>query len=117
MSLDTGTPLIANARAEGDAVIARLAGNLTIINAPELRTGLTRLIEEHAPTRLVLNFADIAYLDSTSLGVLIEAHKAIAGNSGRVVLTDLSPQIRGLIGIMKLDTVFVIADTEADALA
>ena len=117
MSLDTGTPLIASARAEGEAVIARLAGNLTIVNAPELRVGLTRLIEEHAPTRLVLNFTDITYLDSATLGVLIEARKAVAGNNGQVALTNLSPQIRGLIGIMKLDTVFVIADTEADALA
>ncbi len=117
MSLDAGTPMIADARADGDAVVARLAGDLTIVNAPELRVGLTKLINENKPARLVLNFTDIKYIDSGALGVLIEARKAAAKHDGKVVLTNLSNEVRGLIGIMKLDAVFVIVEDEAEALA
>lgn len=117
LTLDTGTPLIPHARVEGDAVVCKLAGDLTIVNAPELRTALLQLINREKPGRMVLNFAGIKYLDSGALGVLIETRKAMTKIDGTVVLTDLGPEVRGLITIMKLDAVFEIAVTEAAALA
>lgn len=117
MTLDAGTPMIAQARAQDNCVIATLAGDLTIVNAPELRVGFTKLIDEHKPEKFVLNFSDIKYIDSGALGVLIEARKAVSKHGGHVVLTNLTTEVRGLISIMKLDTVFTIADNEDDALA
>ncbi len=117
MSLDAGTPLIAEARAEPNALVVRLTGDLTIVNAPELRVALTKLVDEHKPEKLVLNFDQIKYIDSGALGVLIETRKVTSKHGGQVVLTHLTPEVRGLIGIMKLDTVFGIMDTVTDALA
>jgi anti-anti-sigma factor len=119
MTLDAGTALIPAARleAEGSILVARFAGDLTIVNAPELRTALMQMIDRHQPDKLVLNFADIRYIDSGALGVLIETRKAMSRRKGTVVLSDLSSEVRGLIGIMKLDAVFEIVGTEAEALA
>ncbi|MEM7577895.1 MAG: STAS domain-containing protein [Planctomycetota bacterium] len=116
MSLDTGTPLIPDARSEGNALVCQLAGDLTIVNAPELRTALTQLIGAQKPKRLILNFADIKYIDSGALGVLIETRKQMTRLDGTVTLTDLGSEVQGLIRIMKLDAVFKIAETEAAAL-
>ncbi|MEM1097883.1 MAG: STAS domain-containing protein [Planctomycetota bacterium] len=116
MSLDTGTPLIPDARTEGDTLVCKLAGDLTIVNAPELRTALTQLISGHKPQRLILNFAGIKYIDSGALGVLIETRKQMTRLEGTVTLTDLGQEVQGLIRIMKLDAVFEIVETEAAAL-
>lgn len=116
MSLDTGTPLIPEARTEGDALVCQLDGDLTIVNAPELRTALVQLIAAHKPARLILNFAGIKYIDSGALGVLIETRKAMTRLNGTVTLTNLGTEVQGLIRIMKLDAVFEIAETEAAAL-
>ncbi|MEM8782610.1 MAG: STAS domain-containing protein [Planctomycetota bacterium] len=117
MSLDTGTPLIPEARAEQDTLVCKLAGDLTIVNAPELRTALVQLIVQHKPARLLLNFSGIKYIDSGALGVMIETRKEMTKIDGTVVLTDLGSEVSGLIRIMKLDAVFEIADNEAAALA
>lgn len=117
MSLDTGTPLIAQARTEGTALIARLAGDLSIANAPELRVALAKLVEAHTPRKLILNFSDVRYVDSGSLGVLIETRKLVHKLGGTVVLTELTKELDGLIKIMKLDAVFTLAPDEQTALA
>ena len=117
MSLNTGTPLIAEARAENGALVAKLAGDLSIVNAPELRVALANLVEDQKPGKVVLNFSDVRYVDSGSLGVLIETHKLATKHGGNVVLTNLTKELRGLISIMKLDAVFTLADDEAAALA
>ena len=54
------------------AVVIRLAGELDLYNAPELRTTLLELCSEQ-PERLVVDLAAVDFVDSTALGVLIEA--------------------------------------------
>lgn len=116
MTLDTGTPLIPEAHVQGDALVARLAGDLTIVNAPELRVAIGQLIDDHRPQKLVLNFSGVRYIDSGALGVLIESRKAMTRIGGLVYLTALGAEVRGLIEIMKLDAVFEIAEDDDQAL-
>ena len=54
------------------AVVIRLAGELDLYNAPELRTTLLELCSEQ-PERLVVDLGNVDFVDSTALGVLIEA--------------------------------------------
>ena len=54
------------------AVVIRLVGELDLYNAPEVRTALLELCSEQ-PERLVVDLAAVDFVDSTALGVLIEA--------------------------------------------
>lgn len=54
------------------AVIVHLTGELDLYNAPEVRTALLELCDEK-PERLVVDLGDVDFVDSTALGVLIEA--------------------------------------------
>lgn len=54
------------------AVVVRLVGELDLYNAPEMREALLGLAAE-APERLVVDLAEVDFIDSTALGVLIEA--------------------------------------------
>jgi anti-sigma B factor antagonist len=54
------------------AVIVHLVGELDLYNAPEVRAALLELCAE-SPERLVVDLADVDFVDSTALGVLIEA--------------------------------------------
>ena len=58
-------------RQEGAAII-HLVGELDLYNAPVVRTALLELCAEQ-PERLVVDLADVSFVDSTALGVLIEA--------------------------------------------
>ena len=54
------------------AVVIHLVGELDLYNAPEVRTALLELCSEQ-PERLVVDLAAVDFVDSTALGVLIEA--------------------------------------------
>lgn len=105
------TPLISSAEldASGDGVLtAKLTGDLTIVNAPELLEALRALIVESEPRRVVLCFDDVGYVDSGALGALIEVRKTMGKRGGEVVLDHMPKELAGLVRIMKLDAVFQI---------
>ena len=54
------------------AVIVSLTGELDLYNAPAVRTALSELCAEQ-PERMVIDLQKVAFVDSTGLGVLIEA--------------------------------------------
>ena len=54
------------------AVVVHLVGELDLYNAPEVRETLLQLCAEK-PERLVVDLSDVDFVDSTALGVLIEA--------------------------------------------
>jgi anti-sigma B factor antagonist len=54
------------------AIVIHLVGELDLYNAPEVREALLELCAEQ-PERLVVDLGDVDFVDSTALGVLIEA--------------------------------------------
>lgn len=54
------------------AIVIHLVGELDLYNAPDVRVALLELCEEQ-PERLVVDLAEVDFVDSTALGVLIEA--------------------------------------------
>lgn len=61
----------------GGAVVVHLVGELDLYNAPKVRRTLLDLCAEE-PERLVVDLAEVDFVDSTALGVLIEARTKLA---------------------------------------
>ena len=59
------------------AIVIRLIGELDLYNAPEVREALLELCDEQ-PERLVVDLGGVDFVDSTALGVLIEARARLA---------------------------------------
>ncbi len=77
------------------ATIVRLAGELDLYNAAELRTALLGVCAE-APTRLVVDLGSVAFVDSTALGVLIEARGHMADQSAFLLAAPGVETVRAL---------------------
>ena len=76
-------PPVAGVERVGDAVVVRLTGELDLYNAHEVRNVLV----EHAavgPERVVVDLSGVEFIDSTALGVLIEARTKLAKPAARV---------------------------------
>ena len=111
------TDLVTSVRVEGNAVVAALRGEIDLHNSPELRGVLLELIDQHKPMRLVLNLSQVPYMDSSAIAVLVESLQKIRKTQGRILLTDLQPRVKGLLEIARLDSIFIVAKDEADALS
>ena len=57
---------------QNGAVVIHLVGELDLYNASEVRSALLELCSEQ-PERLVVDLGEVDFVDSTALGVLIEA--------------------------------------------
>jgi anti-sigma B factor antagonist len=108
-------PPVAGIDRDGGAVVVRLAGELDLYNAHEVREVL---LDESAkgPERLVVELSRVTFVDSTALGVLIEARAKLPNKRAFLVA---SPQVetRRAFEVAGLDRHFGVYDTVDDALA
>lgn len=83
------------------AVVIHLVGELDLYNAPEVRTALLELCSEQ-PERLVVDLEQVDFVDSTALGVLIEARTKLV-NRGSFLLAAPGLETHRALTISGLD--------------
>jgi anti-sigma B factor antagonist len=96
------------------ATVVRLQGELDLYNAQRVRDALFDCCSE-TPQRLVIDLADVRFIDSTALGVLIEASTRLDGAG--LVIAAPGFETRRALEISGLARHFTVADSLADALA
>jgi anti-sigma B factor antagonist len=63
---------------------------------------------------ILLNMANVSYIDSTGVGALVGSFTTIRNQGGQMKLTNLSDRVRDILLVTKLLTVFDVYDNEAD---
>jgi anti-sigma B factor antagonist len=71
----------------------------------------------HGSRKILLNLADVSYIDSAGLGELTAAYTSVKNRDGALKLLSLTKRVRDLMQITKLYTVFDVYDDEKTALA
>jgi anti-sigma B factor antagonist len=98
----------------GEAVVVSLAGELDLYNAEEIRRALLDTLADGTEL-LVVDLAEVTFIDSTALGVLIEARSRMTDRSG-FRLAAPGTEVRRALEVSGLDRHFLVHDTVADAL-
>jgi anti-sigma B factor antagonist len=96
-------------------VVVSLAGELDLYNAHEVREALLECCAE-APDRLVVDLSGVKFIDSTALGVLIEARTRLA-NRRSFLLAAPGLETRRALEISGLDRHFTVHDSLDAALS
>lgn len=79
---------------------------------------LFRLIDDEHRRRLVLDFTPVKYLSSQAIGMIVSLNKKLSGDkAASLVLCGVGPQLMQLLKITRLDRVFKVVRTQADATA
>jgi len=65
---------------------------------------------------ILLNLANVDYIDSSGLGELVSAYTSVKNQGGELKLLHLTDKVHDLLQITKLYTVFDIKDDEASAI-
>jgi anti-sigma B factor antagonist len=96
------------------AVIVSLAGELDLYNAEQVRGALLDACAGE-PQVLVVDLGEVTFIDSTALGVLIEARSRLADRKGfRLAAPGL--ETRRALDVSGLDKHFLVHDTVPEAL-
>ena len=100
---------------QDSACVVRLAGELDLYNADDVRLALLNACSDH-PERVVVDMGAVEFVDSTALGVLIEARTRLA-NRRAFLLAAPQLETRRALEISGLDRHFSVHDSVPAALA
>jgi anti-sigma B factor antagonist len=102
---------------KGDVIIVDASGRLTLGEGTSSLRKRMRELVEGGSRRIVLNLADVTYIDSSGIGELVAAYTTIATAGGELKLLNLAKRVHELLNITKLYTVFATFEDEASAIS
>ena len=99
-----------------DVHVVAVAGEIDLFTAPEFKQRVTAPIAAGI-RHVVVDLTETTFVDSSSLGVLIGAHRRLRGRGGRLVIVCTDEAILKTFRITGLDGVFALTDSVEQALA
>jgi len=108
--------LRATHRDAGETTVVELGGRIILGEGSALLRKTVRGLLEDNRKRLVLNLADVDYIDSSGIGELVSAYTAVKNRGGELKLLHLTKKVHDLLQLTKLYTVFDVYTDEATAL-
>ena len=92
----------------GNTMTARLSGELDHHHTQKLREEIDRSVQKEHPSRLILNFAGVEFMDSSGIGLVLGRYRLMQEREGSLVLCAMPPHIRRVMrvaGIANLEIV------------
>ena len=105
----------ASNRQVGGVTIVDLSGRITLGEGSVVLRDTIRDLVSKGKNKILLNLADVTYIDSSGIGELVSAFTTVRNQSGELKLLKLTKKVHDLLQITKLYTVFDIKDDEAAA--
>ena len=97
----------------GDVIVLDLKGKITLGEGDELLKDKVNSLVNQGQRKIVLNLADVPYIDSAGLGEIVRTYTTVSRQGGSLKLLNLTKRITDLLSITKLLTVFETFDSEA----
>lgn len=91
----------------GNAVTALIEGRLDTVTSPELEKTLAPYFESQG-IDLTLDFNTLEYVSSAGLRVVLMAHKRLTAQGGRLVIKNLSKEVRSVFDMTGFSRILTI---------
>ena len=99
----------------GDCAVLRVAGEIDLYTAPELRERVIRLIDDGI-RHVIADLRDVDFLDSTGLGALVGSLKRLRLRDGSLELVTSGGRILQIFQITGLTRAFAVHSSVPDAI-
>jgi anti-sigma B factor antagonist len=98
--------------------LVEVSGEVDLHTAPQLRAVLGGLVERDSPGEsVVVDLTGVSFIDSTGLGELVGAHKAVQRRGDRLHLVATNERVTRLLSLTGLDEVLHVHSDRFAALA
>jgi len=100
----------------GAVTIIDVTGGMKAGNPVHIGDKVRSLLQQ-GRKKMLVNLANVPYLDSVGLGELVQAYTTTTNQGGALKIVNATARIHDLLVITKLATVFELFDDEAKAVA
>lgn len=90
-------------RASGETATAYLSGELDHHTARAMREAIDNAVELNMPSRLVLNFKNISFMDSSGIGLVMGRYRTLSKTGAELVISETPPQIYKVMKLAGLE--------------
>jgi anti-sigma B factor antagonist len=104
------------ARPATGGTILDITGDIDLAHSPAMRKALLQEIKEKKTPKVFLNLEKVRYIDSSGIASLVEGLKASRDMGSRLILYGLSKTVREVMELSRLQKIFEIHESEAQAL-
>ena len=102
-------------RRHGDVSVLDLHGKITGGDGDAFLKNAVTALAKRGVRNVVLNFADVPYMDSVGLSSIIRSHLTLRQDGGELKLLNLPRHIAHLMELTRLTSVFETFDDESNA--
>ena len=103
-------------RTDGNVTILSLSGKVTLGEGDVLLKDKLHSLLNQGRKDVLLNLAQVSYVDSAGLGAIVSAYTTMTREGGSLKLANVTRKLQDLLSITKLLTVFETFDSEDEAL-
>ena len=103
-------------RQVGEVTIIDLEGRITLGDGSNLLRDELRHLVGTNRKKILLNFADVSYMDSSGMGQLVAGFTTVTNQGGQLKLLNLSKRTKDLLNMARIASIFEIYDDEASAI-
>ena len=101
---------------DGKVLVIGLSGKLDVEGTKLFGERITQILES-GERYVLLDFTDVAYINSSGLHILILVARRLATSGGMLVLAGASDRIQNVLKISGLSAILTLQPTKAEALA
>lgn len=102
-------------RTVGDVQVLDCSGKITLGEGTMTIRNTVREVLKNGGKKIVLNLAEVNYIDSSGIGELVSTFTTVTNQGGQLKLLKLTKKIQELLAITKLLTVFQVYNDEQEA--
>jgi anti-sigma B factor antagonist len=99
-------------RDAGSVTILDLSGKVTLGEGDNLLKDKLNSLLHQGKKKVLLNLAQVNYVDSAGLGAIVSAYTTVTRDGGSLKLANVTKRLQDLLSITKLLTVFETFDSE-----
>ncbi|MFA5157184.1 MAG: STAS domain-containing protein [Candidatus Omnitrophota bacterium] len=104
-----------NEEKSGDILVCAIEGEIDITTSPQLRKAFDEFIKRNEK-KILVEFLNVAYIDSSGLATLIEMSQRLKKIGGRIRFSGMNQKIKNVFEVTKLHKLFEIFEDKASGL-
>lgn len=103
-------------REVGNDLVLYITGRLDVHFSAEVESEIEKQMEKHPDANLVINLAEVEYMSSSGLRVLVATMRKLKSRNKELKLCQLNPAVLKVFEVVELMDMFDIYDSETEAL-
>jgi len=113
---DSSQSIIKGLEVKDGVAVLGLQGEIDMSNSPALRAKILEVFDG-TPSVFLIDMTEIAYMDSSGLGTLVEALKWAHRKNTKLRLVGVHDSVKSVFEISRLTSIFQFCDSQEEALA